>query len=334
MKTRTIEKVIRDKINEWAESIKNPHVREMVKTKTMVSGGCIASMLLKEKVNDFDVYFATPTVAMNVALYYATEMINAGAYNVVPQLRFIFDTGAEIYNVVPNSENDHPLFDASKPPTGFKRVEVYVKSQGFAAEGTETKEYKYFESLHPEKADDFINSDEAEDDGKAKYRPVFMSSNAITLSNGVQLVLRFTGTPAEIHKNFDFVHCTNYWTPKDGLVLNVDALGCILGRELRYVGSLFPLSSIFRARKFIQRGWTCHVGNYLKMAMQLNELDLYSPSVLEEQLTGMDAAYLMQIIHATRSAAANGATIDQTYMMTLIDRLMGSADGGGEDANH
>nr|MCU0343906.1 T9SS type A sorting domain-containing protein [Ignavibacterium sp.] len=44
-----------------------------------------------------------------------------------------------------------------------------------------------------------------------KYRPVFISENAITLSDKVQLVIRFYGTPAEIHDNYDYAHCMCYF---------------------------------------------------------------------------------------------------------------------------
>src|SRR3546814_2013322 len=47
------------------------------------------------------------------------------------------------------------------------------------------------------------------------YRPVFVSTNAITLSDKIQIVLRFYGEADAIHENYDFVHCTNYWTSKE-----------------------------------------------------------------------------------------------------------------------
>jgi hypothetical protein len=57
------------------------------------------------------------------------------------------------------------------------------------------------------------------------FRPVFMSTNAITLSDKIQIVLRFYGEADTIHENYDFVHCTNYWTSKAGeLVLRQPAL--------------------------------------------------------------------------------------------------------------
>ena len=69
-----------------------------------------------------------------------------------------------------------------------------------------------------------------------------MSGNAITLGRAdkrkapVQLILRFTGEPAEVHKNFDWAHATNWFDLRHGLVTNTTALGCLLTRELHLPG--------------------------------------------------------------------------------------------------
>lgn len=88
-----------------------------------------------------------------------------------------------------------------------------------------------------------------------------MSTNAITLSHRLQIVNRFYGKPDEIHDNYDFVHCTNYWTSWDSeLVLRPAALEALLTRELRYVGSKYPVCSLIRVRKFTARGWSINAG--------------------------------------------------------------------------
>ena len=56
MKIKTIKKVITKKMNDWLESISNEELRQKVKDNLLVSGGSVASMLLKEPINDFDVY--------------------------------------------------------------------------------------------------------------------------------------------------------------------------------------------------------------------------------------------------------------------------------------
>jgi hypothetical protein len=53
----------------------------------------------------------------------------------------------------------------------------------------------------------------------------------------LQIVLRFSGNVTQIHKTFDFVHATNYFTFEEGLVTNVAALESILTKSLRYQGS-------------------------------------------------------------------------------------------------
>lgn len=129
---------------------------------------------------------------------------------------------------------------------------------------------------------------------------LFITDNAVTISSSeytFQLITRFVGNPEEIHSNFDFVHTHCYYLPSiNKLVLKENAMKAILTRELHYTGSKYPLASIIRTRKFIERGWTVNAGQYLKMAVQLNEFDLKDREVLREQLTGVDLAYFMAII--------------------------------------
>ena len=183
-----------------------------------------------------------------------------------------------------------------KCPAKLERVEIYIPSAGV-----------YKPELEENKA----------------HQVAFISSNAITLTDKIQIILRFAGDSEEIHSNYDFAHATNYWTHETGLITNTKALECILSKELIYRGSKYPLSSIFRTRKFIQRGWSCHVGNYLKMAMQLNALDLTDVNVLREQLTGVDSAYLANLITALSGREEN---ITADYVCKIIDRMLGETD--------
>ncbi len=146
-------------------------------------------------------------------------------------------------------------------------------------------------------------------------------SIAITLSDKVQIVTRFFGEPAEIHENYDFDHCRCFWSSWDShLELPRKALESLLSRSLQYSGSKYPLCSIIRARKFINRGWTITAGQYVKMAWQLNALNLTEHGVLEEQLTGVDFAYFQEIISELRKR--DSEKIEGTYLFTLIDKVM------------
>lgn len=76
---------------------------------------------------------------------------------------------------------------------------------------------------------------------------------------------------------------------------------------------------IIRTRKFLSRGWTINAGQYVKMAMQLNDLDLKDVKVLEDQLTGVDAAYFMQLIDALKDVEPE--KMNAAYISTIIDRI-------------
>lgn len=307
MKAKTIKSVLRRKIDDWANSITDETVRRLVLENTIVTGGSIASMLLKEQVNDFDVYFCNKATVLAVANYYVDQ------FKKNPPTKFKNDP-----------EKLAQIRVDCDAETG--RIKVIVKSAGIASEeGAE--DYQYFESADPEgtEAFDYVEQvmgavEQPEGDDKPRYRPVFMTSNAITLSDKVQIVLRFYGEPDEIHKNYDFIHCTNYWTSNDGkLTLRQEALEALLARELRYVGSLYSLCSVIRTRKFIKRDWTINAGQYLKMCMQISKLDLTNLATLEDQMIGVDAAYFNEVVHKLREKDAT--SVDSAYLIEIIDRI-------------
>lgn len=288
MKTKTIKKVIQAKVDDWLTSIEDAAVRDLAKKNTIVTGGCIASMLLNEPVNDFDIYFRTPAAAEAVARYYVD--------------RFVKETG-------------HPL--ALDVADGRIRITTQSGHRGETAGEIETLGSDEIDDAYERAEEQALGT---EDDGKPAYRPVFMSTNAITLSKKVQIIVRFYGEPDQIHENYDFVHCTNYWTSWDGdLVLRQPALEALLAKELRYVGSKYPVCSIIRLRKFIRRGWTINAGQILKAVMQISELDLSDPKVLEDQLTGVDSAYFMQLM--TKLREKDPEKVNAAYLVEIIDRM-------------
>ena len=164
------------------------------------------------------------------------------------------------------------------------------------------------------------------------YWPAILTGNAITLLRQnrkltpVQLILRFSGDPAEIHRNFDWCHATNYWTFQGGLVTRADALECLLSRELRYVGSQYPLAALLRAFKFVQRGFTRpHAGHLLVLSLQLARLDWDDPAVWEEQLTGVDFAYFREIIDRIRTLLKEGVGMQEiisTYLAQIVEETI------------
>jgi hypothetical protein len=312
MKAKTICAVLRKKINEWLTSIEDENVRKLAEKNTIVTGGCIASMLLKEEVNDFDLYFRNIDTVRAIAQYYVDRFSPEKKNGIGCKISLM-------------EEGD--------------RIKIVIKSAGIASEDGAEKPYEYFESKPEGEAAGYVaevmqdpgeiqdvyeNTKEAaaktEDDGKPKYRPVFLSTNAITLSHRLQIVLRFHGEPDVIHENYDFTHCTNYWKSwDDELVLRPQALECLLSKELRYQGSKYPVCSVFRLRKFIKRNWTINAGQILKMCMQISALDLTDLKVLEDQLTGVDCAYFCEVISKLKDK--DHEKVNSAYLVEIIDRM-------------
>lgn len=309
MKKKTINAVINKKFDEWLGSITDEGVRKMVENNSIITGGCIASMLLKEPVNDFDVYFTTKETVKSVAEYYVKIWNEAHG-----------DSGYVLDGAVPNENNPDYKGGVALNMTP-DRIKIIFESNGVAKEEGALEDAAEIEEWPDGKA-------LVDEESKPKFRPIYLSCNAITLSQQIQIVIRFYGEPDNIHQHYDYVHCTNYWLSKTREVsLNQPALEALLARELRYIGSKYPLASVIRTRKFIKRGWTINAGQYLKMSFQISELDLKNIAVLEDQLTGVDVAYFNHLIDALQrynekqKEEGKEFVLEYSYLATIIDKI-------------
>lgn len=315
MKSRTIKRIIRSKLDKWTESIEDPKVREVVKRDAIVTGGSIASMLLREKVNDFDIYFKTKQAVMMLCDYYLKTISNNDIQAYDKKKVGSVDTD----NWDENWMDQWSVFKQTFQE-GEDRVKIWIPGIAYWSENSnnllEEEELRVLETILGD-----IEPPIKEE--KKAYRVVYVTENAISLSDQIQLIVRFYGDVNEIHSNYDFVHATNYYDYKeDKLELRREALESLLTKELRYIGSKYPLTSVIRTKKFVQRGWTVTAGTYLKILLQLNELNLKDPVVLQEQLVGVDIAYFTQLINAIRNTSKENLTFE--YISTIIDRIFHS----------
>jgi hypothetical protein len=320
MKKSTIKLALKKKIDNWLSTVTDQTLIENIKKDVIVSGGAIASMLSEEKVNDYDLYFRTVETAKAVAEYYVSVF---NSTNEIKTKNFILNSCKPEVKLKPIKNIKGEVED---------RIVIYMKSSGVAGEGQ--SEYSYFENEEEVEADTFLDSivsdnpievaeellEETKSKGNSKYRPIFFSDNAITLSDKVQLIIRFYGEPNKILDNYDYAHSMCYYDYyPDNLVLHSEALEAILSKTLIYKGSLYPIASIFRTRKFISRGWRITAGQMLKILWQIKDIDLNNSDVLREQLIGVDQAYMSQLLSVLGD---NKSTrIDSTYLAKLIDEI-------------
>jgi len=347
-KQKTIKSIIRDKLNKLIASVKDEELQKLMKRDILVTGGCIASMELGEKVNDYDVYFKTKETAFQAAVYYTKVFCEEKA-----RLHAVAGLAEDkvAYEPIVKIEKARNIDGVEED-----RVLIFMKSAGVA--GLEQKPYEYFETRSASATDEFMESLEAsEDDGeesitaneefndgglslvygegpefvanvvhevvnaKNAYKPLFLTDNAITMTDKVQIIIRFYGTAEEIHKNYDFVHCQGvYDYATNQLHLSEDTLKSLLSKQLIYNGSLYPIASVLRLRKFIKRGWNISAGQVLKILHQISKVDWNNPDQLREQLMGVDVAYMHQLIGALNSRDT-GQRIDQAYLAGLLDTI-------------
>lgn len=296
MNSKNIKKHLNNKLNDWISNIDDEEIKKILQKNVIVTGGAIVSLLTGEKLHDYDVYFRTKESCLAVTNYYV------GKWN-------------EIHP-------DKPVSVRVVEETG--KIDCFVQSKGIADEDEEQNSSISYNFVSTEEEIDEAFSEESESENKEKYRPKFITSNAITLSDKVQIVIRFYGEIEEIHKNYDFAHCTCAWSSWDNeLFLPEKALECIINKELYYIGSKYPLCSIVRTRKYLERGYHINAGQYVKMCMQLNELDLTDVKVLEDQLTGVDTTYFQILIKALQEhqEKTGEQKVDSTYAISIINKL-------------
>lgn len=294
MNGKNIKKALNAKLNDWLKSIEDSDIKKEISNDVIITGGAIVSLLTGEKVHDYDVYFKTKESLVKVAEYYVKKW-NANVHHRGAELR-VDEQG---------------------------RVKCFIRSEGVAEEEEEkeSEEPIPFEELEPEVSE---NDTTPGEDKKEKYRPVFLTSNAITLSDKIQIVTRFYGEVDEIHKNYDFAHCTCAWSSWDNnLSLPQKALECIINKELYYIGSKYPLCSIIRSRKYINRGYTINAGQYLKMCLQLNELNLHDIETLKDQLVGVDSLYFTMALEKLENKKNEDPNFepDNNYLFEVINRI-------------
>lgn len=293
MQIKTIQKIISSKLEEWIQSIEDFALRTDVKKNCLVSGGSIVSLFENKEVNDFDIYIKDMDVLLRLMKYYTK-----------PQ--------------------DLEVFDGRKKQDYVAEFESYLgkgieKHDSFKAVSIRTLKEDQIKILTPNGGHTAMIDDEPK-----QYHPVFFSPNAVSLSDKIQIVCRFHGNSEAIHKTFDFIHATCYFTFAEGLVTNKAALESIITKQLKYQGSLYPLTSIIRMKKFIKRGWNISAGEILKIMFQISELDLKNPDILEEQLIGVDVAYFSVLVEILRNN--QDKEITSHSLNTIIDRVFNSAE--------
>lgn len=282
-KFSTIKRMLSSKISAWLATLPDT-IRGKVAQDTLVCGGAITSLMLGEMPNDYDIYFRTKETAKLVAQHYCSLVpTNIGT----PQ---IHETQIKDFNGEPE-----------------ERIQIYIKSSGIVdIDGDISVDEEALEGIKVS-------------DKREGYTTRYITSNAITLTNKVQLVIRFWGNPTEIYKNYDFVHCqASFDFSANSLDVSKETMQSVLSKTLIYNGSKYPVASLLRLRKFLSRGWRISAGQALKIGIQLRRWDTTDMVQLREQLIGVDMTYMLRFVEAIRD---HEGQVDDKYLAELIDKI-------------
>lgn len=321
MLEKTMNKVLKRKFNEWVETIDNPEVKKLVEDNTIITGGAIASLMQNEKPNDYDIYFRTKEVCYKVAQYYANKFNTNEKKSTVNII-----SNDNIIDLSDMDEKEKRMFEEEYEKAGDNRIRFFIQSSGVVGNLEDQKDENYYEDKHPDMKfeEDLFDNEEGMDKDKEPYFPVFFSSNAVSLRNKIQVVIRFYGDPDQIHETYDYVHTKGYWTSWDRkVIIPKEVYEAIINKTLLYTGSLYPICSLFRMRKFINRGFSINAGQILKISYQISELDLTDINVLEDQLIGVDSLYFSNLIRQLAEKKKNNPEweITQSYVISIIDKI-------------
>lgn len=327
---KTMNKIIGKKIADWLETITDKGLCKLITENIVITGGCFPSMIQNDTPKDFDCYFKTKEATKKVADYYVKQW-NESHKDKRNKLGkscqvFVLDGAApskellEYYRISAIDQSKSRMI-ANTPP---ERLKIIFPSDGVVGDPqTVRADEELGTALSNVTEIDETKADEIIDQEKKKYFPVFLSTNAITLSNGVQIVVRFYGDPEKIHETYDFAHTKAYWTSATGTIIPNEVYDAVINKTLIYTGSKYPVCSVFRMRKFIERGWKINAGQMLKICMQVSALDLMDIDTLEDQLVGVDSLYFMSLIEQFRRMKEKNVDFDLTpqYIISVIDKI-------------
>ena len=140
MNRRIINAVLTKKFNEWVSSIKDPKVQDVARKHSIITGGAIVSLLMKEQVNDFDIYFTDFDTVKEVANYYVGEF-----HNLHP------------VDEKQSDRNINPIIKIEEATeTTPARVRIRIQSAGIVGEKTPESQYRFFEGRPLEEGEEYV----------------------------------------------------------------------------------------------------------------------------------------------------------------------------------
>lgn len=137
--------------------------------------------------------------------------------------------------------------------------------------------------------------------------------------------------PPHVFDNFDFTVCMGmYGIKQDRFWFHEDFMHHLAAKRLVYnPKSEFPIASLFRLRKYIERGYRVSAMEIVKMALKVHSLPLYNFDALANQLRGIDISYLASVIQELKQRSEEA--YDFNTFMIFAEELLENLAIGDDD---
>lgn len=147
----------------------------------------------------------------------------------------------------------------------------------------------------------------------------------------VQLIRVLTGEPNEVISTFDFTICQGAFDGED-FYLSGSFFQHLAQRKLVFnIKAEYPLCSLYRARKFITRGFSLSGIEAIKLGLKLNSIQIKTYADLRKQLMGIDTLFLADLTDSLDDSTrtydfTEFATALEEYAINKLDSLTGSEE--------
>lgn len=251
-----------------------------------IAGGACVSNATRQPIHDVDIYFKTKEardlfihhigddnyITKTSSVWKALLMYDSLLNNTVIQVgddKYFDDLGIKVSSI---KRNDRFIYIINTD-SGYKEVSepLFQKQRWMFENGYD---YVLLERNH------FVvdNKD-------------FLGNKSISIKHNdmiYQFILRFYGDPQEtMDKTFDFQHCKiAYDLANREYIATPETWEAISKREIHYVNSFYPISSLKRLYKYGKRDFKWNNDEFVKIIRDIHKVDTDNKFVMEDQLIG------------------------------------------------
>lgn len=127
--------------------------------------------------------------------------------------------------------------------------------------------------------------------------------------------------PENIIGQFDYTICMGaYDFDTSSFVLENNFLEHLAQKELYYnVNGKYPLSSLFRLKKYFKKGYTISGSEIIKLGLAINNLKMKNYKDLKQQLQGIDTLFLKELTDKLMTPEYSEKVYDFAEFMGMID---------------